>query len=56
MDSYGENAGPVLTDKDLSILKHKCLENVNSLAQVDGSAADGSVSWYLNEKKRCTNA
>ena len=51
VDSYGENAGPVLTDKDLSILKHKCLENVNSLAQVDGSAANGLVSWYLNKKK-----
>ena len=49
MDSCGDNAGPVLADKDLSILKHKCLENVNILARVDGSAADGLVSWYLNE-------
>ena len=47
----GTMTGLFLTDKDLSILKHKCLENVNSLAQVDGSAADGLVSWYLNEKK-----
>ena len=55
VDSCGDNAGPVLTDKDLSILKHKCLENVNSLARVDGSAANGLVSWHLNERK-CTKA
>ena len=51
VDSCGDNAGPVLTDKDLSILKHKCLENVNILARVDGSAADGLVSWYLSREK-----
>ena len=56
VDSCGDNAGPVLTDKDLSILKHKCLENVNILARVDGSAADGLVSWHLNEGKKCTKA
>ena len=50
VDSCGDNVGPVLTDKDLSSLKHKCLENVNSLDQVEGSAADGLVSWYLNKK------
>ena len=47
----GTTPGLFLTDKDLSILKHKCLENVNSLARVDGSAANGLVSWYLNERK-----